>query len=421
MPLSYTMIEVFSSQEARVEGQPLQDVIMKRVRELGSAGRCTVYTGSAALYENGEASAGRLEVLSHNMPLKIEIIIPSGSTENLVEQLASIVSDGIVSVRELNVVSHRADSRLIPRRMLVRDVMTGNPVTVTPEAEASDVLELLLNSPFNGVPVVDKKGFPLGIITQSDLIVRAGMPVRLGLLAEIESLQNGGAAGFVEKKTAGEVMSSPPICVDENIRLGSAVDIMLRSGLKRLPVTSSDGRVSGMLSRYDIIRSVNSESGSFKLLEGDGITAKPGCRVGDIMLKSQRTARPDTPVETVLRIMSEDAAQRVAVTDNNGHFLGLITDRSLIGVFSDRNSGIRRYFSKRGLQGSLSPDSALMGKRASDVMIKDAIVISPDETVETAVQTMASHSMKRIPVVDSVGFFRGMISRDDILRAALNN
>ena len=40
-------------------------------------------------------------------------------------------------------------------------------------------------------------------------------------------------------------------------------------------------------------------------------------------------------------------------------------------------------------------------------MIKDAIVISPDETVETAVQTMASHSMKRIPVVDSVGFFRG--------------
>ena len=51
-----------------------------------------------------------------------------------------------------------------------KDLMTRDVITVTPETEITEIAKLLLESHFNGIPVVDPEGGLVGIICQSDLI-----------------------------------------------------------------------------------------------------------------------------------------------------------------------------------------------------------------------------------------------------------
>jgi len=54
--------------------------------------------------------------------------------------------------------------------ILVQDVMTPDPITITPDAPVSQAANLMLEKRINRVPVVDKEGKLIGIITRSDLM-----------------------------------------------------------------------------------------------------------------------------------------------------------------------------------------------------------------------------------------------------------
>ena len=95
-----------------------------------------------------------------------------------------MVTDGIVTVQDLQVISHKTQGLLIPRQTQVRELMTVPPKKVNLETSLAEVARLLLSSTFTGLPVVDADNRPVGVISQGDLIYKAGMPMRLGLLAE---------------------------------------------------------------------------------------------------------------------------------------------------------------------------------------------------------------------------------------------
>lgn len=77
MALDYRVIEVFTSEGARYKGHPVATALVKRVRDLRIAARCMVSRGMAGCYENGEVATQGIEVVSFNMPLKIEIVLPA--------------------------------------------------------------------------------------------------------------------------------------------------------------------------------------------------------------------------------------------------------------------------------------------------------------------------------------------------------
>lgn len=54
--------------------------------------------------------------------------------------------------------------------VLVKDVMTANPVTITPDAPISQAADLMLEKRINRLPVVDEQGKFVGIITRDDLL-----------------------------------------------------------------------------------------------------------------------------------------------------------------------------------------------------------------------------------------------------------
>src|SRR5512133_232986 len=56
--------------------------------------------------------------------------------------------------------------------MKVRSIMTSSAVTVAPSSDVRSIAAVLVKNDIGGVPVVDGSGRALGMVTESDLIVR---------------------------------------------------------------------------------------------------------------------------------------------------------------------------------------------------------------------------------------------------------
>lgn len=420
--LDYKAIEIFTSEAARHRGQPLAEAVVEYVRNLKIAARCIVTRGIAGCDERGEASTVRLEVLSYNLPVRIYIVVPAGETERVLKGLDDMVGEGILALHDLKVLSHRTRNAFFPRRLLVRDVMTASPKSITTDAPLNDVTRLLLSSIFSGLPVVDGQGRPVGLITQGDLIARAELPLRLGLLAESDADHREKILGQLAARKASEVMTTPVITIAQDRPLPEAVEKMLAKGVKRLPVVDADGCLVGMLSRLDIFRTVMYAAPDWKAFAAQKIEVQDLKQVGDILRRDTQTVGPDTPVAEVIRIIDRDDIQRVAVVDDAGNLLGLISDRDLLRYFKPRASGIwgvlgrmKAAVEKDACAGDLS--HCLETTRAADVMTVDLITVDEETLIEEAVALMTEKALKRLPVVDADGRFRGMISRDSLLRA----
>jgi len=415
--LQYKKIEIFTSEQARWEGRPLYDAVIQFVHDLKIAARCLVTRGIEGSYETGEIATGRLEVLSYNMPLQITIIAPAVEADKIISRVEVMVTDGIVAWEDLNVISHKTHGFLIPKATRVRDIMTRQPKKVSTETPLDEVARLLLSSTFTGVPVVDQENRPVGVISQGDLIYKAGLPVRLGLLAESDQQNVSLVLEKLAPKKAKEVMNQPAVTIEQDKLVTDAVNLMLKKQVKRLPVTDADGKLAGILSRLDVFHTILRECPDWRAFQKQQITVNLRF-VSDIMRRDTMTVLPDTPIEEVIRLIDCNDIQRVSVVDNEGRFLGLISDRDLLGAFSNRTAGLWNYLMSR----ISSPGRERLGedlryKTAGEIMNTKIFTVQEDAPIDEAIRLMLDKAIKRLPVVDAQGKFKGMISRDALLRA----
>lgn len=419
--LQYKRIEIFAGEESRFRGKPLSEAVLQYVSSLRIAARCIVTKGTDGSYESGEVATRKLEVLSFNMPVIITIIVPAPEADRILPKLEEMVDDGIVAVRDLDVVSYKTRSRLIPRHLRVRDAMTSPAVTVRPSTPVSEVVRLLLGSTFTGVPVVDGRQRPVGVISQGDLIYRAGMPIRLGLLAKSDRARADEILESLSRKKAEEIMTSPAVSIDQDKQLTRAVDLMLKQDLKRLPVVDASGTLTGILSLMDLFRVITRQAPDWRALELQNVVVNQ-CFVSDIMRRDTHAVLPETPIDEVIRLVCSNDIRRVAVVDENGRFLGLISDGDLLTAFSGHRAGFWDYylmskipFTEMGRKHREFIDR-LQAKTAKEVMDRGHITVREDATIEEAIGLMLEKGIRRIPVLDEGGSYKGMVSRESLLR-----
>ena len=420
--LQYKVIEIFTSEKTRWKGRPLDETIVQYVHDLKIAARCLVTRAIDGCYESGEVATGRLEILSYNMPLRIAIVLPASEIERVLPEVEAMVADGIVAVHHLDVVSHKTRKQLVPKQIKVRNIMTLDPRKVSLTTPLDQVVRQLLSSIFTGVPVVDAADRPAGVITQGDLIYKGKMPMRLGLLAASGSAKLDTVLAALAAKSAKEVMTSPVIVIGQDQYVQEAVDLMLSKRVKRLPVVDAGGRLTGMLSRLDIFRTIMQEAPDWNAFKQQSVTVGDARTVSDIMRRDTHTVLPETSVDEVIRLIDSNDIQRIAVVDKEGHFLGLISDRDLLVAFSPNFSDAiwDQFlsivpFSERGKRHRELKDH-LQAKTAAEVMNTDIVKVQETTPVDEAIALMTQKGIKRLPVLDSEGKFKGMISRDSLLR-----
>jgi CBS domain-containing protein len=420
--LRYKVIEIFAGEEARWRGEPLTSAIVHHVSRLKIPARTIVTRGIEGSYESGEIATGRLEILSYNMPVRITIILPAAEYDRVLSGVEEMVTDGIIAVRDVEVVSHKTRGLLMPRYTQVHEIMTREPKRVSITTPLDEVARLLLSFPFTGLPVVDAEDRPVGVIAQGDLIYKAGLPMRLGLLAESKRETLAAVLQSLVRKQAKDIMTHPAVTIGRDRLVTEAVDLMLRKRVKRLPVVDAAGKLVGILSRVDVFRTVMTECPDWKAFQDKNILVEGLRLVSDIMRRDTHTVLPETPVEEVLRIIDCSDIQRVCVVDRDGTFLGLISDLDLLVSFSDLHPGIWDYFmskvpfTERGRRHKELMEH-LRAKTAAEVMNTDIVTVREDASIGEAIRLMLDRAIKRLPVLDAERKFKGMISRDSLLRA----
>lgn len=147
--------------------------------------------------------------------------------------------------------------------MEARDVMSNRVVSIAPDASVLDAIQLMLSNQISGLPVIDRSGALVGIVTEGDFLRRAETGAERKRPRWLEFLvgPNRLADDYVRShgRKVAEVMTRDPVCVGEDAPLAEIVRIMERKRIKRLPV-ARDGRVVGIVSRANLLHALASMS-----------------------------------------------------------------------------------------------------------------------------------------------------------------
>jgi CBS domain-containing protein len=147
--------------------------------------------------------------------------------------------------------------------MQVKDVMTPNVICIGANEPVLKAAGLMLQNRISGLPVIDKDGELVGIVTEGDFLRRSELGTQRRRPKWLEFILGPGRLAQEYTHSAGrkveEIMTPDPRTIGENEALEAVVDTMERHHVKRLPVTRG-GRVVGIISRADLMHALASLS-----------------------------------------------------------------------------------------------------------------------------------------------------------------
>ncbi|GAB4263212.1 MAG: hypothetical protein Kow0080_01310 [Candidatus Promineifilaceae bacterium] len=340
------------------------------------------------------------------------------SSETITAVSQPYVAEGILLAPFAEKMEPRANFNASdPLNLPIKAIMRTDVVHVSPDMPTKEIVTLLLQKGYRSLPVVAENGRLLGIITDGDLLRRAGLSTRLGKNAENWQAQ---LSLLTQQTISGaNLMTAPVITIREVDTLRQAVEKMTQHHLKRLPVVDENGRLIGWISRVDVLRILEEKRPLHyaDTTENESLLApKPGTTIAELMYRDVPTVYPNASLEEVVQALEKNRRRRAVVVDENQHILGIITDGDLLRrvqppVHSGLTARLRSILSAQP-GGSLLPDS----ETAAILMTTPVITIPITAKPEEALPLMLEHGIKRIPVVDENGRLVGLLGRSNLLQ-----
>src|SRR5215470_1138577 len=145
--------------------------------------------------------------------------------------------------------------------MKAMDVMVRDVMTVSPDDDVAEAIKLLAEHDISALPVVDRDGTVIGVISEADLIHREEIgtekhrPWWLEALTPASTL----AEEFAKShgRRVGEVMSTNVISASEDTPLEEIAMLLEKHRIKRVPILR-DGKAVGIVSRSNLVQAVAS-------------------------------------------------------------------------------------------------------------------------------------------------------------------
>jgi CBS domain-containing protein len=143
--------------------------------------------------------------------------------------------------------------------MIAGQIMTHEPITVTPDTTIAEAARLMLEHRVSGLPVTDGKDTLVGMITEGDLLRRAETGTEPHRPRWLELLLGPGrlARDYIDvhARRVREVMTLDVVTVSPREPLKGVVELMEKHQVKRLPVIAR-GHLVGIVSRADLVRAL---------------------------------------------------------------------------------------------------------------------------------------------------------------------
>lgn len=132
--------------------------------------------------------------------------------------------------------------------MYVKHHMSSPALTITADTPFQDALKLMHERKIRRLPVVDRNGKLLGIVSERDLLHAAPSPATSLSVWELNYL--------LWKLTVKDLMATKVLTVTPDALLQEAATIMLEKKIGGLPVVDPDQHVVGVITETDIFKAL---------------------------------------------------------------------------------------------------------------------------------------------------------------------
>ena len=216
--------------------------------------------------------------------------------------------------------------------MNAHDVMTRNVISIDPDSTVLQAARLMLQHRISGLPVIDKDGNLVGVLSEGDFLRRRETRTERKRSRWLEFLMGPGSIASEYTHSHGnkvsEVMTTEVQTVDENAGLEDIVELMERHRIKRVPVMCGS-EVVGIITRSNLMRAMVSMA-----------------RVAP----AQASAKDDSAIrEQLLAVMQKEewapvATTNVVVRDGVVELWGVVIDerqREALKVAAENIPGVK--------------------------------------------------------------------------------
>ena len=211
-----------------------------------------------------------------------------------------------------------------------KDIMTSPVVTIGADEHVTKAAALMAEKNIKRLPVVNKQGELVGIISRLDilaLIASGGSSSELFL-----------AIAGASARTAGDIMfrNVPTVALDAN--LNEVINKILATPLRRVVVTDEGRHVLGIIVDTDLVKATPYKKAGWLPNILSRFSNAPTDLVNftekavDVMSREVFAVQPDTPLTDVIRLMVDKQIKRLVVTDEEKRLAGMVSRESILRV-----------------------------------------------------------------------------------------
>ncbi len=146
-----------------------------------------------------------------------------------------------------------------------RDIMTRDPITISPETKIAEAAKLLLEKNINGVPVMSGTGQLVGVLCQSDLIKQQKKLPVPSIFTLLDGFIPLTSMKHLEKEvrkitgtTVAHTMTPNPVTVRSDMTIQEIAGLMVDKNFHTIPVVD-EGKLVGIVGKEDVLRTMMSE------------------------------------------------------------------------------------------------------------------------------------------------------------------
>ncbi len=197
----------------------------------------------------------------------------------------------------------------------VKEIMSREVVSLSNKSSINDVVDKMLSNQIGAIPIIDSDDKLVGIVTERDIALSL--------------------AGEMDDKTAQDYMATKVFTTTPGTPIESACKIMVRNGLRRIPIVGGEADISkaakkllGIVTSTDIIRFLNSKE-LFDNLNSNAASKVLETKISEIMVKDAVIAEPEDKIGEICELFKVSNIGGVPVVRNNV-IVGIITERDIL-------------------------------------------------------------------------------------------
>ena len=198
----------------------------------------------------------------------------------------------------------------------VREIMSRDVICLSEKSSVYDVVDVMLANQIGALPIVDGDENLVGIVTERDIALSL--------------------AGEIDDRTAQDYMSTKVFTTTPGTPIESACKIMVRNGLRRIPIVGGEADISkaakkllGIVTSTDLIRFFNAKEFFDNLNSNAASEVLEKTKVSDIMVKDAIIVEAEDTIGEICELFKISNIGGVPVVKDDA-VIGIITERDIL-------------------------------------------------------------------------------------------